>query len=542
MRSSTLKKFTAKPNSKTEAAKKLRTILFSRLIFVVFLLLIQFAVYLFIALRLQHYEVYFFGTSVVISILFLLYLVNTPGKNEFKLAWILPVLVVPIAAIIFYFMYKYNQGGIWLKRKLKKLREGSNEYLASENDEIKIADTCPEVKDIAYYLYKYGTAPCYKDNETEYFSCGEDFFEDLIDELLKAKKFIFFEFFIVEPCQIMDRLLEILSQKVKEGVEVRLLFDSIGSISFSSNLLRYYFTSYGISSKVWLKFIPVFNTGLNNRDHRKIISIDNKVAFTGGINITDEYANIVQKRFNYWKDAGLKIKGPAVRSFTLMFLEQWNVQNRKNVACENFERFVEKKAVLENSTKAKNKKTVSKNELVIPYGDDAYNGEEIAENVYKYILNKAQKKVRIMTPYVIIDNSLFDDIVFTVSRGVQVEIIVPAFYDHFISFCVGRTYIKNLIEKGVKVFAYEKGFVHSKVMTADEKFGTVGSVNLDYRSFYHHFECGAFLYNIDSVKAAEKDFDETKNYCTEITIENYKNTKWYIRAVGWLFRIVGPLL
>lgn len=542
MRSSTLKKFTAKPNSKTEAAQKLRTILFSRLIFVVFLLLIQFAIYLFISLKLQRYEVYFLGTSVVISIVFLLYLVNTPGKNEFKLAWILPVLVVPIAAIIFYFMYKYNQGGIWLKRKLKKLREGSNEYLASENDEIKIADTCPEVKDIAYYLYKYGTAPCYKDNETKYFSCGEDFFEDLIDELSKAKRFIFFEFFIVEPCQIMDRLLEILSQKVKEGVEVRLLFDSIGSISFSSNLLRYYFTSYGISSKVWLKFIPVFNTGLNNRDHRKIISIDNKVAFTGGINITDEYANIVQKRFNYWKDAGLKIKGPAVRSFTLMFLEQWNVQNRKNVACENFERFVEKKAVLENSTKAKNKKTVSKNELVIPYGDDAYNGEEIAENVYKYILNKAQKKVRIMTPYVIIDNSLFDDIVFTVSRGVEVEIIVPAFYDHFISFCVGRTYIKNLIEKGVKVFAYEKGFVHSKVMTADEKFGTVGSVNLDYRSFYHHFECGAFLYNTDSVKAAEKDFDETKKYCTEITIENYKNTKWYIRAVGWLFRIVGPLL
>lgn len=542
MRSSTLKKFTAKPNSKTEAAQKLRTILFSRLIFVVILLLIQFAVYLFIALRLQHYEVYFLGTSVVISIVFLLYLVNTPGKNEFKLAWILPVLVVPIAAIIFYFMYKYNQGGIWLKRKLKKLREDSKDFLPDENDEIKTAESCPEVKDIAYYLYKYGTSPCYKDNETKYFSCGEDFFEDLIDELSKAKRFIFFEFFIVEPCQIMDRLLEILSQKVKEGVEVRLLFDSIGSISFSSNLLRYYFTSYGISSKVWLKFIPVFNTGLNNRDHRKIISIDNKVAFTGGINITDEYANIVQKRFNYWKDAGLKIKGPAVRSFTLMFLEQWNVQNRKKLPCENFERFVDKKAVLENSTKAKNRKSVSKNELVIPYGDDAYNGEEIAENVYKYILNKAQKKVRIMTPYVIIDNSLFDDIVFTVSRGVQVEIIVPAFYDHFISFCVGRTYIKNLIEKGVKVFAYEKGFVHSKVMTADEKFGTVGSVNLDYRSFYHHFECGAFLYNTDSVKAAEKDFDETKNYCTEITIENYKNTKWYIRAVGWLFRIVGPLL
>ena len=179
----------------------------------------------------------------------------------------------------------------------------------------------------------------------------------------------------------MDKLLEILSRKVKEGVEVRILFDSIGSIALSSSLLRDYFTTFGISSKVWLKFIPVFNTGLNNRDHRKIVSIDGKVAFTGGVNITDEYANLSSKRFDYWKDAGIKITGPAVRSFTLMFLQQWNVQNKKNQPCENFENFIPKKAVLKNP-----RKRALENSLVIPYGDDAYNEVNIAENVYKYIL------------------------------------------------------------------------------------------------------------------------------------------------------------
>lgn len=537
MRNSTLKKFTAKPNSKTEAAKKLRTIMFSRMFFIVGLLFVQFLIYLFITLKLQRYEIYFFGTGVVISILFLLYLVNTPGKNEFKLAWILPVLVAPVFGITLYFMYKYNQGGIWLKRKIKKIKNISEKFLPPEHEVKKIAEQYPEVKDISHYLFHSGKAPCYKDNETKYFSCGEDFFEDLIDELSVAKKFIFFEFFIVEPCQIMDRLLEILSQKIKEGVEVRFLFDSIGSIALSSSLLKNYLTSYGISSKVWLKFIPVFNTGLNNRDHRKIVSIDNKVAFTGGVNITDEYANLVSKRFNYWKDSGIKIKGPAVRSFTLMFLEQWNVQNKKNIQCENFEKFMTEKAVLENPVKNKNGK-----EFVIPYGDDAYNGEEIAENVYKYILDKAQSKVRIMTPYLIIDKALYEDLVFTAARGVKVEIIVPAHYDHFISFCVGRTFVKNLIEKGIKIYEYETGFIHSKVMTADEKFGAVGSVNLDYRSFYHHFECGTFLYQTDSIKDAEKDFDKTKKECKEITFERYKKIKWYIRAVGWVFRIVGPLL
>ena len=546
------RKFRAKPNAKTQAAKKLRTILFSRLLVVLLLLLIQLAIFIVLTIKLEAVATYFFGGGVIVSAIFLLYLVNVPGKNEFKLAWILPVLIMPVFGITLYFMYKYNQGGIWLKRKLRRMKEISEEYIPEKEKVLEISKNFTAVEDICSYLYKFGRYPCYKDTATEYFSCGEDFFADLIDELKKAKHFVFIEFFIVEPCQIMDRLLEILSKKAEEGVEVRILFDSIGSISLSSSILKNYFTSYGISSKVWLKFIPVFNTGLNNRDHRKIICIDGKVAYTGGINITDEYANIVSRRFNYWKDAGIKITGPAARTFTLMFLQQWNVQNKKKVPCENFEKFISKDAVLCDLRKrsvaanVRGAKAVntsgSKPGLVIPYGDDAYNGADLAENVFKYILEKSTAKVRIMTPYIIIDNSLLDDLIFAANRGVQIEIIVPKHYDHFVSFCVGRTYIKNLIENGIKVFAYETGFIHSKVFVADSKIGTIGSINLDYRSLYHHFECSTFLYKTDSIKAAEKDFDNLKNECSEITTENYRNIPWFIRTVGWIFRIFAPLM
>ncbi|MGN0731200.1 MAG: cardiolipin synthase [Treponema sp.] len=537
MRKDKFKKFKTKPNSKTEAAKKLRTVLFSRFIILALFLILQILFFLMFSLKLQSYIEYYLFASVAISAFFLLYFVNRPGENEFKFAWFFPILILPVFGILLYVMYKYNQGGIYLKKKVKKIMDDSAVFIPLKDEAQKITKDFEEVKDIAFYLYDAGNYPAYLNTETQYFPTGEDFFSDLIDELNKAKKFVFLEFFIVEPCQIMDKLLEILSRKVKEGVEVRILFDSIGSIALSSSLLRDYFTTFGISSKVWLKFIPVFNTGLNNRDHRKIVSIDGKVAFTGGVNITDEYANLSSKRFDYWKDAGIKITGPAVRSFTLMFLQQWNVQNKKNQPCENFENFIPKKAVLKNP-----RKRALENSLVIPYGDDAYNEVNIAENVYKYILQKAQTKVSIMTPYVIVDNSFIDDLIFTASRGVQVELIVPKHYDHFVSFCVGRQCIKTLIQNGIKVYAYESGFIHSKVFVADGKIGAVGSVNLDYRSFYHHFECGVFLYNAKSIKDAEADFEKTKLECSEITPEAYKKIPKYIRCIGWLFRIFAPLM
>jgi len=533
-----IQRFKAKRNKKTEGAIKLRKVLFNRLIVIVLLLLLQLLIFILVSLNLQKWLTYYVWSSILISIFFLMYLVNLSGKNEFKIAWILPVLVMPVFGISLYFMYRYNQGGMWLKHKIKKVMKASEQYIPSEKAALEVSRKFKEVHDLSKYLYTQGKNPPFADCSTKYYRCGEDFFVDVLADMKKAKKFIFIEFFIVEPCKIMDSILEVLSKKVKEGVQVRILFDSIGSISLSSSLLKDYFTSYGIESKIWLKFIPVFNTGLNNRDHRKIISIDGKTAYTGGVNISDEYANIYSKRFDYWKDAGIRITGKAVHTFTLMFLQMWNSQNKMKEPVEDFSRYISVGNELELS-----KPSIDvKKGLVIPYGDDAYNDVDLAENVYRYILIKSENRVCIMTPYVIIDNSILDDLVFAAQRGVKVELIVPQFYDHFISFCVGRTYIKNLIENGVKVYAYQKGFIHSKVFIGDSKMGTVGSVNLDYRSFFHHFECGAFMYKTESIKDIQKDFDNTKLESKEITIEEYKKIPLRVRAVGWIFRIFAPLM
>lgn len=527
----------SKIKSKTRFAKKFRTLFFSRFAIVVLLILLQFLFFVFSFVKLSEYSTYLLRGSIVISVFFLLYIVNTSDKNEFKIAWTLPVLIFPIFGISFYFLYKFNKGGINLKKKINKIKKYSSEFLPEKKEVTKLSEKYPKIKDISRYLYDYGRYPLYCNSSTKYFSCGEDFFKDVFEELEKAKKFIFIEFFIIEPSKIMDKLLEVLSKKVSEGVEVRILFDGIGSISLSSSMLKDYFTSFGINSKVWLKLVPVFNTGLNNRDHRKIISIDGKVAYTGGINVSDEYVNIISKRFDYWKDAGIKIKGPAVHTFTLMFLEQWNVQNKKQIPCEDFSNFISK-----NPTLYKKSSDNKNNSVVIPYGDDAYNNEEIGENVYKYILSKAEKKVCIMTPYIIIDQMMMDELIFTAKRGVSVEIIVPQKYDHFISYCLGRNFIKTLIENGVKVYAYNTGFIHSKIFVADHIIGTVGSINLDYRSFFHHFECGALMYKTEAIKTVENDFEKTKLECTEITVENYKQIPRFVRALGWLFRIFAPLM
>ena len=500
------------------------------------LLLIQLGVFVLFTVTLQNYLKYYLGISVLISALFLFYLVNQPGKNEFKIAWILPVLIIPVFGISLFFMYRYNQGGFLLKQKLQNVKKHSERFITDYDKQLQIWEGNPDVKDLCNYLYNKGPYPAFTGCKTKYFSCGEDFFEDVLNEFSKAKKFIFLEFFIVEPCQLMDKLLSILNQKVKEGIEVRILFDSIGSISLSSSLLKNYFSSFGINSKIWLKFIPVFNTGLNNRDHRKIICIDGTTAYTGGVNLTDEYANIRSNRFEYWKDAGIKIYGNASQSFTKMFLEQWNVQNRKNQPYENFDNYINKSLQILKNDRSK------REGIVIPYGDDAYNDVEIAEDVYRYLLMKASKKICVMTPYVIIDHTMLEDLVFAANRGVQVEIIVPKHYDHFVSFCVGRTYIKNLIANKIKVYEYNPGFIHSKVFLSDDDFGTVGSINLDYRSFYHHFECGTFLYKAEALKKAHKDFENTKKECTLITDEYFKTFPWYMKLTGFVFRIFGPLM
>ena len=508
--------------------KVVKKILYGRFIMIILLLLLQLTIFSLFIFALDPYLKYFIGGSNILSILFIIYLANCKGKNEFKIAWLLPVIILPFFGISLYFLYKINWGGYKLNTSIKNEELKSLPYLKPTSNSEEAKKLYPKAQDIASYLEHNGNFPCYTNSFIKYFPSGEDFFSDIIKELKNAKNFIFLEYFIIEPGYMWSTILSILKDKVKQGVEVKILYDSLGSISLSSREYEKYLSSLGIQTKIFLPFIPILDTGLNNRDHRKILNIDGKIAYTGGINISDEYINKDHSRFNYWKDTAIKISGIAVHSFTIMFIQQWNISNKIKLQYDKYTNI--------QYTKHEPYGTI------IPYGDNAPNNEDIAENIYNYILSKSHNYVHIITPYVIIDTTLLDAMIFAAKRNVNVELIVPKNYDHFITFCVGRTYIKTLIKYGIKIYEYEPGFIHAKSFVSDDNKACVGSVNLDYRSLYHHFECGAYIYSSPVIAEIEHDFQETKKKCKLLTIDDLNKISIIRKAVGYLFRIFSPLL
>ena len=320
-----------------------------------------------------------------------------------------------------------------------------------------------------------------------------------------------------------------LAKKASEGVEVRVLYDAMGSVLASSKFYVNYLQSKGINAQIFLPLFPIFSTQQNNRDHRKIVVIDGQIAYTGGVNISNEYFNMEQRRFNYWKDNAIRIEGSAIKTFIAMFMQTWNISKKYD---DNYEYYL-------NSCDVSNEEKG----VIIPYGDDAYNNQDLAEDIYLHIINNAKKYVKITTPYVLIDSQLYDALVFAVSRGVEVSIIVPSVPDHFVTFCMGRVFIKQLIDMGVKVYEYKRGFIHAKTFVSDDRFATIGSVNLDYRSLFHHFECGALLYDKPCIEDIKNDFSEMiENDCKEFTQESYKSFPLINRMIGRIFKVFAPLM
>ena len=500
--------------------KTLKTLVFSRILIVVLLLLVQIALFMLPVFLYLPYVRNFFQVSIVISLLFCFYLVNSPGRNEFKIAWLIPVLIMPFFGIVLFFLFKKNFFGTQFSRRLKKIKDYSRPFLSDIETEKKALEIYPKVKDISNYLKNSAGFSTFTNSETKYFSCGEDFFPVMLEDLKKAEKFIFVEYFVIEESFMWSKVFEILVEKAKSGIEVFVLYDSLGSVALATHRYENFLRRQGLNAKIFSPFIPVYDTALNNRDHRKLIDIDGQVAYTGGLNISDEYINLNHKRFSYWKDAAIRIEGPAVRTFTVTFLQLWYLQAKKSeLNFSDFDRFV---------NVPRNQKDVGG--IVIPYGNDAYSESDIAEDVYNYILSKSHDYVHIITPYFIIDNTLMNSMIFAARRGVEVSIIVPEKYDHFLTFCVGRKFIKQLIVNGVRVFAYKRGFVHSKIFVSDDKRATVGSINLDYRSLFHQFECGVYLYQKETVSQIEMDFQEPLKYCNDLTPAEYKKIPLVVRV------------
>lgn len=516
-------------SKKTVAKKKFFKMVFSRAGIFVILILIQLLVFLGIPYYLKEYATFIYSAMSVMEIVVLVYIINTEGNPAFKMTWMLCVMALPVIGTVFYIYVHLQLETRFVQNRLAALRMETEPYM--DQDE-KVTEALWASKSanaqLSYYLSHQLGFPTYRNTEVEYFPVGEDKFDSMIKELEKAEKFIFMEYFIVEEGIMWDTILEILKRKVNEGVEVRFMYD--GMCAF--DLLPYSYPKklqkFGIKCKMSNKIRPFVSTIQNNRDHRKICVIDGQTGYVGGVNLADEYIN-EKERFGHWKDTAVLLRGDAVQSLTMIFLQMWDVDMR---GVEPYGKYLTKKAESLNDRLG----------YVIPYADSPFDHENVGEEVYFHILNHAKKYVHIMTPYLILDNEMLTTLIRAAKSGIEVIIIMPHIPDKWYAFAVAKTYYKELIEGGVQIYEYAPGFVHAKVFVSDDDTATVGSINLDFRSLYLHFENGVFIYDNPEVQKVEEDFQNTLAKCHKVTVTEVRNRGVFMKVAGQVLRLVAPLM
>lgn len=430
-----------------------------------------------------------------LSFLMAVHVINSESNPSVKLAWIVPLLVFPLFGGVIYVLFGMKHPIRDRKFLYRNADELTSRYAADDTDvmnELEAVD--PHAAGQCRYLSNNGF-PVFRHTKTSYYPLGDDNFPILLEKLEEAKKFIFMEYFIIEKGEMWGSILEILKRKASQGLDVRLIYDDVGCLFKLPDKYEKELESYGIKCLVFNKFRPFLSIIMNNRDHRKITVIDGNIGFTGGINLADEYINKASK-FGHWKDTGVMIEGEAVRNLTLLFLNQWNVTHTEDIELEKF-------------MPTEDCENTESDGFVQPYGDSPLDNEICAENVYLNIINNSKKYLYIFTPYLIIDNETVTALTLAAKRGVDVRIITPGIPDKKIVYQLTRSYYPVLIKHGVKIYEYTPGFVHAKSFVCDDEIATVGSINLDYRSLYLHFECGCFFYKSSIVKDVKEDFLKT---------------------------------
>ena len=512
-----------------KAKKGILNAIFSRAFILVILLLVQIIILGATITRMQEYATYIYGGLLILGVMTVVYIINNNGNPDFKVTWMLLIMITPIIGTVFYLFVKTQPGTAYISKRLKEISKETKPYMLQDK---QVMDELRKEKaanaNLATYMEKRVSFPVYKNTMVKYFPLGEDKFEEMKKQLRQATKFIFMEYFIIEKGRMWNEILEILKEKVLEGVDVRVMYDGMCSMY----LLPYHYDKelqqYGIKCKQFSKILPILSSHQNNRDHRKICVIDGEIAFTGGINLADEYINETE-RYGHWKDTAVILRGAAVQSFTMMFLQMWNVSEK---TLDDFSKYLTIKT------------EEMKQELgyVLPYGDSPYDLANPGEQVYLHILNHAKKYVHIMSPYLIIGEDLLQTLEYTAMCGVEVILIMPHIPDKWYAYVVAKTYYKTLIDAGVQIYEYTPGFVHAKMFISDDDTATVGTINLDYRSLYHHFECGTWIYDNSVIRDIERDFQETLKKCQKVTEKDLKKQSIFEKVAGKVLRLIAPLM
>ncbi|MCM1325004.1 MAG: cardiolipin synthase [Bacteroidales bacterium] len=501
-------------------------IVFSRVGLMAILLLLQLNILLSVYGWFAEYFHWFAGAQVLFSVGMVFYLFNCDMDSSAKLTWLALIMLFPVPATIMLWFTENEIGHKAVKVRVEQLIGATMEKLPQREETV----TKPEIvnsgtDDLCRYINKSGCFPLWENTEVTYFPLGEDKFAALLEELQKAEKFIFLEYFIIEEGFMWGSILKILEEKAKQGVDVRVMYDGMCEISLLTSDYPKRLAKLGIKSRPFSPIKPFISTHYNYRDHRKILVIDNKVAFNGGVNLADEYINKVQ-RFGHWKDTAVMLKGEAVSSFTLMFLQMWNIGERE----PKWDEYLMPVKAEKSSG------------FVMPYCDCPLDEYKVGESVYMDILYRAKSYVHIMTPYLILDNELETALKYAAQRGVDVKLILPGIPDKKPVYALAKSHYKALLKAGVKIYEYTPGFVHAKVFVSDDEKGVVGTINLDYRSLYHHFECATYLYRTDCIAKIEEDFEKTLGMCREVTAETIKQEKLSYKVMGGFLKLFAPLL
>jgi cardiolipin synthase len=509
--------------------KKWVRVVFRRRVFVITLLLVQIAFTIFLIAGSSMYFHYANWAFNILSIVVCIHVINKREKAAYKLTWVFIIMLVPIFGGIMYILF-YTQSN---PRKLKRLIEKTtaecrDSFYLSGNSLSALAEAFPEFLPQANYLQEYAGFPVYTHTGTEYFPSGEAFFHRVLEELEKAERYIFLEYFILRQGVMLNPIIAILERKAREGLDVRLMYDDLGCFMSLPPDFHGRLEQKGIKCFVFNPFKPIFSSLQNNRDHRKILSIDGKVAFTGGLNLADEYINAVS-RFGHWKDAAIMLRGEGAWSLTLIFLRMWNLKRGER---DDYNSLYPWK----NSPC-----TVESDGFVQPYADSPIDDENVGEHVYIQIINKAKEYVYINTPYLVLDDNLLSALTLAAKSGVDVRIITPHRWDKRIVAITSRSYYRQLISAGVKVYEYSSGFNHSKTFVSDDRVATVGTTNLDFRSLYLHFECGVLVFNNSAVKAVKEDFLQTIPVSHQVTLKECARNAFQ-RIVPDVLRVFAPLM
>lgn len=532
---------------KRGCVKRIESVLRHRATFLVAAIALQAAFMVFLVVPLIESSLIGYGLSLVLGAGIVVWIMNDASNPAYKLAWVLPILVFPVLGGLFYMIWGRTGMNRRMRATIAAAESRVRSVLAADSrivDTLATEDECAARQ--ARYLHRAGF-PLHVHSCSEYLKSGQEAFFSLVKALESAKHFIFLEFFIIGEGLMWGEILSVLREKVAQGVEVRVLYDDFGCLATLPEGYRNRLVSMGIACEVFHPLVPFPTSRMNHRDHRKIVVIDGCIGFTGGLNLADEYINAVE-RFGYWKDTAVRLEGPAVSTLTVMFLSIWEYSGG---SASDWHRYLCR--INELADESENERGALSpagsvpprtgcRGFVQPFGDSPLDNEPVGENVYLGMIGGAKKYLYITTPYLVIDSEIASALSLAAKSGVDVRIVTPGIPDKWYVHAVTRSNYAILIRAGVRIFEYSPGFIHAKTFVADDVCAVVGTINLDFRSLYLHFECGVWLYGFERVQPVRDDFMRILSECCEVTTDSLAREPLLRRGVGWLLKVFAPLL